>query len=116
MLPGNFLQRADLLIHVKALRIAVVQDVIGQHPQASGNGLRVPADHRLGMAALYQFLYFFGLVQADGDMFLQIQRHLKRPQQALVVIALVRRQHMHLLVALGDQVHHLLLAREQRRQ
>ena len=49
-------------------------------------------------------------------MFLQIQRHLKRPQQALVVIALVRRQHMHLLVALGDQVHHLLLAREQRRQ
>ena len=49
-------------------------------------------------------------------MLLQIQPHLERPQQALVVVTLVGGQHMHLLIALGDQIDHLLLTVEQRRQ
>ncbi len=34
---------------------------------AGGDRLRIPADHLFRMAAFYQFLYLFRLMQADGD-------------------------------------------------
>ncbi|MNN83151.1 hypothetical protein D3C81_2001660 [compost metagenome] len=55
-------------------------------------------------------------MQADGNMLLQIQRLLKGPQQAFVLVVVMRRQHMHLLIALGDQIHRFLLANQQRGQ
>ena len=116
MLPGDLFQSLDLFIHLKALREEMIEHVIRQHAKAGGDGLRVPADHRFGMAAFHQLLHLFRLMQADRNMLLQIQPHLERPQQALVVVALVSGQHMHLLITLGNQVDHLLLAGEQRRQ
>ena len=116
MLPGDFFQRADLFIHLKALRITVVEEIVRQLPQAGGNGLRVPANHRFRVAALHQFLHLFRLMKTDGNMFLKVQSNLESAQQAFVIAALVSRQHMHLLIALGNQIHHLLLAVEQRRQ
>ena len=55
-------------------------------------------------------------MQTDGDMFLQIQRFLKGAQHPLIVIIVMRRQHVHLLIALGDEVDGLLLAHQKRRQ
>ena len=116
MLSGDLFQSLDLFIHLKALWKAMIEHVIRQHAQAGGDGLRVPADHRFGMAAFHQLLHLFRLMQADRNMLLQIQPHLKRPQQALMIVALVSGQHMHLLIALGNQIDHFLLAGEQRRQ
>ena len=70
MLVGNFFQRADLLIHIEAGRVAMIENVVRQYPQACRDGLGVPADHRFGVAAFNQLLYLFRLVQADGDMLL----------------------------------------------
>ena len=55
---------------LEALRKAMIEHVIRQHPQTGGDGLRVPADHRFGMAAFYQFLHLFRLMQADRNMLL----------------------------------------------
>ena len=49
-------------------------------------------------------------------MLLQVQCLLKGTQQALVIVVAMRRQHMHLLVALGNQIHRFLLANQQGRQ
>ena len=68
------------------------------------------------MAAFNQLLYLFRLVQADGDMLLQVEPHLEGAQQALIVVVLIRGEHVQLLVALRDEIHHLLLTSEQRRQ
>ena len=70
MLAGDLFQGADLFIHLEALRKAMIEHVIRQHPQTGGDGLRVPADHRFGMAAFYQFLHLFRLMQADRNMLL----------------------------------------------
>lgn len=77
MLTSNFLQRAELFIHVKARGVAVIENVVRQHPQARGDGLRIPADHRLGVAALDQLLHLLWVMKAHGDMLLQIQPHRK---------------------------------------
>ena len=45
-------------------------------------------------------------------MLLQVQCLLKGTQQALVIVVAMRRQHMHLLVALGNQIHRFLLANQ----
>ena len=115
VLAGDFLQCAELLVHVKAGGVTVIKNVVGQYPQACGHGLRVPADHRFGMAALHQLLHLLRVVQAHGDMLLQIQPYLEGAQQPLIFVDLVGGQHMQLLVALAYQIHHLLLARQQRR-
>ena len=94
----------------------MVKEIVRQHPQAGGNGLRVPANHRFRMAALHQFLHLFRLMKADGNMLLQVQSNLECAQQAFMIAALVGRQHMHLLIALGYQIYHLLLSIKQRRQ
>ena len=70
MLAGDFLQRAQLFFHVKARRVAVVENIIGQDPQTCRYGLRVPADHRFGVAALDQLLHLLRVVKAYGDMLL----------------------------------------------
>ena len=49
-------------------------------------------------------------------MLLQVQSNLECAQQAFMIAALVGRQHMHLLIALGYQIYHLLLSIKQRRQ
>ena len=70
MLPGDFLQRANLLIHRETGRQAVIQNIIGQYPKAFGDGSRVPANYLLRVATLNQFLHFFWLVEANGNMLL----------------------------------------------
>ena len=40
-------------------------------------------------------------------MLLKVQSNLESAQQAFMIAALVSRQHMHLLIALGNQIHHL---------
>ena len=77
MLAGDFFQCANLLLHRKTRRQAMVKNVISQHAQASGDGLRIPADNFFRMATLDQLLHFFRLMQTDRNMFLQIQRLLE---------------------------------------
>ena len=116
VLTRNLFQRAELFVHVKARRVAVIEDIVSQHPQARRDGLRVPADHRFRMAALHQLLHLFRIMKADGDMLLQIQPDLEGSQQPLVFMIFVGGKHVQLLIALADQIHHFLLARQQRRQ
>ena len=115
MLTGDFLQRAQLFFHVKARRVAVVENIIGQHAQTCGHGLCVPADHRFGVAALNQLLHLLRVMKAYGDVLLQIQPDLEGAQQPFVFVVLVGGEHMQLLIALAYEIHHLLLARQQRR-
>ncbi len=116
VLTGDFLQRAKLLVHGEPGGITMIENIVSQHPQACRNGLRVPADHRFGVAALHQLLHLLRVMQADRDMLLQIQPHLEGAQQAFVFVVSVGRQHMQLLVTEADQIDHLLLAGQQRRQ
>ena len=94
MLTGDFLQRTELFFHVKARGIAVVENIVSQHAQACRDGLRVPADHRFGVAALNQLLHLLRVVQANGDMLLQIQAYLEGAQQPFVFVVLVGGEHM----------------------
>ncbi len=94
----------------------MIEHVVPQLAQARGDGLRIPADYRFRMASLHQLLHLFRLMQADGDMLLQIERYLKGARQALVAMVAVGRQHMHLLITGIDQIDRFLLARQQRRQ
>ena len=48
----------------------MIENIISQHAQAGSDGLRIPADHRFGMAAFHQLLYLFWLMQANRNMFL----------------------------------------------
>ncbi len=70
MLAGDFFQCANLLFHRKTRWQAMVKNVISQHAQASGDGLRIPADNFFRMATLDQFLHLFRLMQTDRNMFL----------------------------------------------
>ena len=102
VLAGDFFQCANLLFHRKTRWQAMVKNVISQHAQASGDGLRIPADHRFGMAALDQLLHLLRMMQAHGVMFLQIQSHLEDTQQPFVFVILVGSEHMQLLITLAD--------------
>ena len=51
-------------------------------------------------------------MKADGDMLLQIQPDLEDSQQPLVFMIFVGGKHVQLLIALADQIHHFLLARQ----
>ncbi len=116
VLAGDLLQRLQLFVHGETLGEAMVENIIGQYPQPRRNGLRIPADHRLGVAFLHQFLHLFRLMQADGNVLLQIQRHLKSPRQALIMAVAVGGKHMHLLIAGVDQIDRFLLTCQQGRQ
>ncbi|VFT72993.1 Uncharacterised protein [Klebsiella aerogenes] len=70
MLAGDLFQSLNLFIHLKALRKAMIENIIRQHAQAGSDGLRIPADHRFGMAAFHQLLHLFWLMQANRNMFL----------------------------------------------
>ena len=70
MLVGDFLQRANLLVHRETGRQAVIQNIISQYPKAFGDGARIPANHLLRMATLDQLLHLFRLVEANGNMLL----------------------------------------------
>lgn len=72
VVAGDFSVR-QLLFHRKTRWQAMVKNVISQHAQASGDGLRIPADNFFRMATLDQ-LCLFRLMQTDRNMFLQIQR------------------------------------------
>lgn len=80
MLISDLLQSANLFFHGEARRQTMIKNVIRQHAQTGGDRLRIPANHLFRMAAFYQFLYLFRLMQADGDVLLQIHRFLKSPQ------------------------------------
>ncbi len=116
MLTGDLLQRAERLLHIETTRQLMVEDGVGQRAQPRRDDFGVPADHRFRMAALYQLLHLFRLMQADGDMLLQVERHLKRARQPLVAVVAAGREHMHLLIAGVDQIDRFLLTRQQRRQ
>ena len=115
MLAGDFLQRAQLFFHVKARGVVVIKNIVSQHAQTCGHGLCVPADHRFGVAALDQLLHLLRVMKAYGDVLLKVQPHLEGAQQPFVLVVLVGGEHMQLLIALAYKVHHLLLARQQRR-
>ncbi|MNP85443.1 hypothetical protein D3C76_1851900 [compost metagenome] len=67
---GDFLQRAELLVHGETGGVAMIENVVCQHPQACRNGLRVPADHRFSVTALHQLLHLLRVMQTDGDVLL----------------------------------------------
>ncbi|MNE23899.1 hypothetical protein D3C80_1171710 [compost metagenome] len=94
MLTGNFLQRAQWLIHGKARGIAVIENIVSQHAQSRRDRLGIPADHRFGVTALHQLLHFLRMMQADRNMFLEIQPYLKRAQQPFVFMIFIGRQHV----------------------
>ncbi|MNE36886.1 hypothetical protein D3C80_1307180 [compost metagenome] len=76
----------------------MIENIVGHHPQARSDHLGVAADNRFGLALLHQFLHFFRQMQADGDVLLQIERHLKRTLQALLLQVIGMGQEIQLLV------------------
>ncbi len=116
MLTGDLLQRAERLIHIETARQLVVKNGVGERAQSCRDNVGVPAYYRFCMAALYQFLHLLWLMQADRDMLLQIERHLKSARQPFMAVVAAGGEHMHLLIAGVNQIDRFLLARQQRGQ
>jgi len=116
MLRRHFFQRRQFVAHGEALRMLMVEDIVRHHAQPAGDHLSIAANDRFGLALLHQFLHLFRQMQADGDVLLQVHRYLKGALQALLFEVVGVRQEIKLLVQQADQIHHLLLAHQQRRQ
>ena len=114
VLRRHFFQGCQLMVHVETLRMLMIEDIVRYRAQPIGNHLCIAADNGFGLALLYQFLDFFRQMQADGDVFLQIQRDLKGALQALLFEIAGMGQKIKLLIQQGDQIHDLLLAHQQR--
>lgn len=85
----------------------MVENIVRHHAQPAGDHLSIAANDRFGLALIHQFLHLFRQMQADGDVLLQVHRHLKGALQALLLEVVGVRQEIKLLVQQADQIHHL---------